>query len=814
MAKVSIVKILKQKKYLRVGSVVVLVGIFATLIGTDVWQRINPTKAATRNITGDIYLGVGKDKITSTTYGANDSIVVKNGGRLILDGAHNFGNLTVEDGGVVTTTDYNRYGINNANIEYNNSTDCYASEILNCARNATSLSGDHTSKKTYFSIGGFINLTGSLLTNSDLKFAIGKPEDPAHPDAHVGNNLTDFRIDDYGLLTYFDSVSLAESQAYSFAPSDIAGRVYSNTTTNSGYFTNNASADKPLIPFQLTVVNGGGDFKWGIGRSSADAGSLGDAKDYYLLNLIDNNTAFSTDPVNGYSQVKSSYAIQWNNSGWYSAIDQALLENTTQYMLIWSDYFYTVKNYNMYSDAYVVPTTYTGTVSLEDLSNPQLSAIEAVPHNNSYSGDKYFSFFSKNIAAGSAGANYYYFNTPLAGMPASGSSSFFPYLSNQLYDTLKTDYSFAQKRAVVTVNKNFSLQTGGQINVNGKGFAPGHGPAPASLNAGASHAGLGYAKNSGAYDAIEGVEPKAPGSGGFYHSYSNLNINQKYSLYGGGFIKIISNKIITNHNGLITADAIGFSDDRGEMGAASSGGSIILEDASEDSQYFGVISAWGACTDQSDGSSASKGGGGGGHIFIKTQAKTENQNKLYAAKENSKYIPQVHDRVSDRKGLAKQITGGDYSTFLINSNDLHYQDPNSYPNGSITALGGEADVGDKPGNWGIISILFSQQNTTGQPFKKTLHQVTSPPGVQTPDNPYSLSLGDTIEVKLEFDVAPANGTVITDEPLKTQGSSPITCKCLPATVLPLTGNNCTPSGGAVWNTRVGEKIFSYHCKVE
>lgn len=813
MAKVSIVKTLQRRKFLRIGSVIALIGIFAALIGTDVWQRINPTKAANRNISNTIYLGVGQNRIGSTTYGTNDNITVKSGGTLILDGAHSFNNLTVEDGGMITTTDYNRYGINVGNIEGANY-DCPCSELLNCSREATILAG--RDYRNIFTVGGFINFTGPLVANNSVKIAIGHPREPSE------NNYTmsTFRPDDYGAFVYYDSISRADADNFNFNANAPAGSLYAEYGgAESGFINNTTSLDKPVIPFQFTIINTGGPSRWSIGWSqTAPSDSLGNAANYYLFNLLDSTIPFSTS-TSGTAQIKTMYAVQANLSDYYSSLwlDQGGLEQITSNMYNLKSNYYSVDNYNMYTDTYVRRLSYGSTASLTDFDNPGILDSDQNPHNNIYSGSKYFSFYSTDVADSPEA----YHNTPLAGKPVGGSSNLFPYLSEQLYNVIKTNYSFASKRLIISVARDFVLETGGQVNVNGKGFAPGHGFSPGWLTTGASHAGLGANSVASAYyDNTENTEPIAPGSGGYRGTYATTVAQEYYQYYGGGYINVISGKSITNNNSFVTADAIGFSLYSDSYWGASSGGSVILKDASLDSNYLGVISAWGAGSDRRGGSSINRRGGGGGHIYVNTRANLYNAANLLGASWNSKNIPAGLDigNVGNRYGYASRIAGGDYDKFLNNIGDLHFHDATSFRSGSITALGGiaenEADS-DYWGQWGLVSIIIAQDSgSLGQPFKKTLHTV-SVPGFQTPLNPYSLSLGDTIEVKLEFDDPPASGTEIKDELLETNNSTPTPnyiCQCNFIDITPL--GDCTQGSDVTWIANGSTTEYKYNCTVQ
>jgi cysteine-rich repeat protein len=140
------------------------------------------------------------------------------------------------------------------------------------------------------------------------------------------------------------------------------------------------------------------------------------------------------------------------------------------------------------------------------------------------------------------------------------------------------------------ITNNFTVDTGGEVNVDGKGFAAGQGSGGTSVYGyGGSYGGQG--ENNPIVNYGEEHNPVDLGSGG-------------YAGAGGGLIKIQSDNLVVN--GEITAK--GEADNAG----AGSGGSIVLTavNSNDGFQGTGMINADGGI-DSNNG-----GNGGGGRIAV------------------------------------------------------------------------------------------------------------------------------------------------------------------------------------------------------
>ncbi|MEA3248842.1 MAG: hypothetical protein U9Q03_00605, partial [Patescibacteria group bacterium] len=150
---------------------------------------------------------------------------------------------------------------------------------------------------------------------------------------------------------------------------------------------------------------------------------------------------------------------------------------------------------------------------------------------------------------------------------------------------------------------SLDVESGGTIDVDGKGYGAGLGPGDGADNGNAICSGAGYGGNGGRsnYDEAGGTtygdakQPADLGSGGgIYSSGSNA---------GGGMVKAICTGTITV-NGTITSQGVGSLQDGG-----GSGGSVWLD--------AGTVAGSGTVTaDGGPGYSTSNGGGGGGRIAL------------------------------------------------------------------------------------------------------------------------------------------------------------------------------------------------------
>jgi competence protein ComGC len=144
---------------------------------------------------------------------------------------------------------------------------------------------------------------------------------------------------------------------------------------------------------------------------------------------------------------------------------------------------------------------------------------------------------------------------------------------------------------------NISVNSGGSINISGKGYAYNQGPGkPVTCNAGSGHGGTGAGTGGGpAYDSQ--TAPADLGSGGC-----------QSGSYGGGYVKLIASGALTI-NGSINANALAFD-------APGSGGGIYLSS--------GIFSGSGTISANGGATGYSNQGSGGGRIAYYYTTKTFN----------------------------------------------------------------------------------------------------------------------------------------------------------------------------------------------
>ncbi|MCX6926728.1 MAG: hypothetical protein NT154_26520 [Verrucomicrobia bacterium] len=160
----------------------------------------------------------------------------------------------------------------------------------------------------------------------------------------------------------------------------------------------------------------------------------------------------------------------------------------------------------------------------------------------------------------------------------------------------------------VAVLRNATIDAGGTVTVDGKGFAPGSGPG-AGLSSNSVGSGAGYGGHGGASSLLPGgatygsaQQPVDRGSGGGF-GYGTA----KGGSEGGGAIRLTVGGILTLNGSLSAEGKAGLKDDAG----GGSGGSIWLT--------VGALAGSGAiAADGGAGELYQGGGGGGGRIAIHT----------------------------------------------------------------------------------------------------------------------------------------------------------------------------------------------------
>jgi hypothetical protein len=152
-------------------------------------------------------------------------------------------------------------------------------------------------------------------------------------------------------------------------------------------------------------------------------------------------------------------------------------------------------------------------------------------------------------------------------------------------------------RLCVVVGGNLNVLAGGQINVDGKGYAGNCGPGRGIGNlSGGGHGGEGGGTAPGGTTYGSITNPATSGSGGHSAQYS-----------GGGTVVLRAGGTFT-HNGVITANG---QNRGGAIGGAGAGGSINVT-AGTMAGTSGTLSANGGCGAANNGTGA----GGGGRIAL------------------------------------------------------------------------------------------------------------------------------------------------------------------------------------------------------
>lgn len=357
----------------------------------------------------------------------------------------------------------------------------------------------------------------------------------------------------------------------------------------------------------------------------------------------------------------------------------------------------------------------------------------------------------------------------------------------------------------IEVTGTFNIQTGGKLNLNGRGYGLSQGPGASYVfdgvnTTGASHSGVGGASRDNRYDYDEATPPGQPGSGSLWASTADSEWadqrDNNYG-YGGGYIHILATTINLEAGSRISANGIG-GNVRHPRGGAS-GGAIVLEDSDSGSRYDGTILALGAgCRERAAGSEGAghcySGGGGGGYIYIKTATSAS--------------------VLSARRSY--DLAGNWYNAIDMFKDTLSATSAPGWPYSSadIAVSGGSTERGES-GAQGILTVVG-----TGVRMKKTLEPVVPGRGGSLDFNPYALQVGDNIKVVLDLRNLPVGENVwIEDGYLINPDGTGGRCKYqgeLSATtgVAEYRGGDSSSVAIISIRTDIGYSSISYKCTVE
>ena len=154
---------------------------------------------------------------------------------------------------------------------------------------------------------------------------------------------------------------------------------------------------------------------------------------------------------------------------------------------------------------------------------------------------------------------------------------------------------------VYVICTSLTVQVGGSINADAKGYAGQYGPGTGGQEGGGGYGGRGGYGNNGACGPVYGITnyPSAPGSGGGWNGSGNG--------HGGGLIWILTSNGAVQVDGTISAN--GGDGQAGNFTPGGSGGGILV--VCKTVAGSGTIRANGG-----NGTSDNKGGGGGGRIAV------------------------------------------------------------------------------------------------------------------------------------------------------------------------------------------------------
>lgn len=740
------------------------------------------TKAATYNLySGTIAQGdLSKENSTINIYGP-----------VQIDGEHTFANLTVKNGGTLTSTDYNKYGIYNTN---------------DTSSTANKLFANNNSWRYAYVMRGYIN-TGTV---HDLTYSItsGRWNDADHTKPY---NLNP---DDFGAIEFFKPVAVGVDPLYDASYWDAANKVGYSYSRYSGsgmvqYQDGDVPADqstdaKPLIPFELRFINTGGDSGFGVASCSV-APCTTTANNTFIKTLA-YNTNFDASNA---PELKSLIAWQGDADQSFSTVNsyatmRSWFESAGRYNDDYSSY-YEADDYDFQNDKSIVLNNDTNI-----LSDPTIIEV-----------------YSAMWVISRTRANFYptYDNvSPLAHRVGDGAATDYgyPIISRALYQTFRNNGSIV-KPLSLNITGTFTLEGGGIVNLNGRGFGSssinqrGTGPGGGDRDTGASHSGFGgwdYYNNgtpANTYDATAS-EPTLPGSGAYsaYHTGAdrgsyNLYLATNHFQYGGGYIKIVADKINLVSGSVFEANGVGGDVDHPKAGP--SGGTIVLIDNSASSLYNSQIMTMGGFCRETSGGNCYHGGGGGGHIFISSKS---DLGYLEGRKNYYRHYPANTEAHSTNEVYPDRLfTGADFDFWFYWT---------LMPREILSVAGG-TNEGEFAGalfqaTLGSPGLITLNGSSSAYKLKKSLKAISRSNASPVDNfNPYALQLGDRIQVILEASSV-ANGSALRDYALKVPGKS-FECKTVPGSLIP-NGSIGTEDGKdfVEWSTTDNFSTYTYLCDVQ
>lgn len=741
--KISLVGRIRLKKVLKYSALLIVLTFCAGAIATNFFGKQAATNAFTPTA-AFTYIGPNDNSHDA------DNIIINNGKTVAIDGTHNFRNLTVNNGGVLTTTDYNTYGIDGMHFEQ--------TKTLDNSRQAPSLTDTGRSGKAVFIMRGFIYTKGG-----HYEYRLGTKT----------GNISTFSVDDKALLRFYDPISTIDYENQTYWSGTPTGRVRATIASNSStsWIESDSDASNPIVPFELLAINIDARFKFGILACTQTQCLPTNGLNAFNLNTVhlgeEFNGAAIPNPGTLASQAQTPqmmtvkawqryntsdalYQCDASTADCETDLDAARRDGGTNYAN-----FYYADNYDFSLDPKVYLQNNT-----DILLNPTTIPSPICQDNSTVALQRTTARYFEDDRTCNNG-----WSTPLA---VRAPNIDYPVVSQSLFTTLHNLTSSANKLTILRLSGDLTVQPTGQINLNGKGFSPnratdrGDGVGPGSgyggrgitndraSSRGGSHSGVGgeVTDTGKRYDIDQNAAPLLPGSsGGVSANYLDNNRN-----YGGGFISISAHIVNLFTGSKVVANAFEGQVDNPASGA--SGGSIFLSDTDASSAYDGFITAIGASTDEAGGEYKAP-GGGGGHIRIETNL--------------PKAMLDAYWRTNQTATCNRSFWGTDFG----NCNFLS-------TNRIISAAGGYNfnDVGGTSyGKYGIVSIKGLNLPISVKKWLTPVSRVgLTAAETRVKVNPYAVRPGDVINVHMGASaLEPGQQTTITDEVFHAPGTPSYTC---------------------------------------
>jgi len=695
-------------------------------------QSYNRLVMSNDNIGGHVNIIKQDDK----TYDNSDTqlwdIVIPSGVTAIIDGVHNFRNLTVQNGGTLTGSDYNNYGTYNAGNLYD--------------KRYENLIGSSDAEYTFI-MRGVINMGANPGT------WIFSPCS-GNPDEWNYTNPATMKIDDVASVEFFTPVTKSDTDKFVYDPALWAGSAVGHATaslhTNATHFVDDKTdTDHTLLPFEYRYENTSGPANFGLCYASAGPD---DILNNHYISTIGIENLFSDTTLT--PEMQTYTAWQGASQNKFSGHINDYTEFTTYINSFKSgdgfnpNYFYQANNYDFKNDKKIILVNDVGMLN-------DSRFFEARTEQDDYDNyRRHVPATTNNLSTFWPTTGWY---SPLASRVVGANGyimkNFQPYLSNSLVYTLPV-----KVLTKLNILETFTVEGGGKVNYNGTGFAYSKqrlstGPAGATLSgAGASHSGAGgdsstnnHAKT--VYDANAAVPPALPGSGSLgWWSYPGVDwlhyeCSNQYEYdhgNGGGYLNIKANKIDLQTDSMVMANAVG--GNAGSPPAGASGGAIILADADKTSNYKGLITAQGGAVSANADDKTGMGSGGGGYVYITT-----------AISDTSTLVG-----LEDKTALAP-TTGHRFGISDVKNPTWDFWDNPIWDTGikarnAVSVAPGHRESGGR-GNWGLFNV-----NRATPPLLKIEKTVTKG-GVPV----YSFKPGDVLEIKLHVtNLTVGQSTTISD----------------------------------------------------